>query len=68
MLYTLPAMRTDIRRLQRRRAILFGLADRIAEWWRIRHDVRRLSAIDDRLLEDIGVKREEIAARVMGRR
>jgi uncharacterized protein YjiS (DUF1127 family) len=68
MLYTLPATRTDIRRRHRLRAILFGLADRIAEWWRLRCDVRRLTAIDDRLLEDIGVGREEIAARVKGRR
>lgn len=68
MLYTLPATRTDIRRRHRRRAILFGLADHIAEWWRIRCDIRRLTAIDDRLLEDIGVRREEIAARVTGRR
>ncbi|MCR6656495.1 MAG: DUF1127 domain-containing protein [Opitutus sp.] len=37
-------------------------------WLRTARDIKRLRALDNRLLTDIGIDRDEIADRVSGRR
>jgi len=69
MLYRLPSSRLARRHLFRHAiavSMLHDLGRRVAEWRRIRGDIGRLARLDDRLLADLGVKREEIAARVRG--
>ena len=48
--------------------MLHDLTKRIAERLRIRRDIRKLAGLDDHLLADIGIPRDEIARRVTGRR
>ena len=45
---------------------LTTLAKRIAKAERVRHDMRRLSEMDDRMLRDIGLARSEIERAVRG--
>ena len=69
MLYRLPAGRLGNRRLLHHAvaaAMLHDFGQRFTEWRRFRRNIRRLAALDDRLLADIGVARAEIAARVRG--
>jgi uncharacterized protein YjiS (DUF1127 family) len=47
--------------------MLHDLKQQLQKWLRRQRDVARLHRLDDRLLADIGVKREAIAARVYGR-
>lgn len=47
--------------------MLHDLKRRIAEWQRTRRAITRLRHLDDYLLADIGVAREDIAWRVSGR-
>jgi len=44
--------------------LLHDLRKRLKEWRRSRHAIRRLSALDDRLLDDLGIPRHEIAASI----
>jgi uncharacterized protein YjiS (DUF1127 family) len=46
--------------------MLHNLKRRIVEWQRTRRAITRLRLFDDRLLADMGIKREDIAARVAG--
>ena len=46
--------------------MLHELTNRILERIRINRDIRRLRALDDRLLADVGVTRGDIAPRVRG--
>jgi uncharacterized protein YjiS (DUF1127 family) len=46
--------------------MLHELTNRILERIRINRDIRRLRALDDRLLADVGVMRDDIAPRVRG--
>jgi uncharacterized protein YjiS (DUF1127 family) len=71
MLYRLPARRSGRAQLLRRQAIwplLYDLGGSFAQWLRFRKEIWRLSRLDDRLLADIGVERQDIAARVKGDR
>ncbi len=72
MLYRLPTSRRDRgRSLIETFAVpaLRDLGRRVAQWWRFRHDLRRLRALEDRLLADLGIERDHIAAIVKnGRR
>jgi uncharacterized protein YjiS (DUF1127 family) len=48
---------------------IFGrLFRRIAEEQELRRDIRRLSELDDHMLQDIGIVRGDIEDRVRGRR
>ncbi len=40
---------------------------RINQWSRIQRDISRVRQLDDHLLDDMGIARERIAARVSGR-
>jgi uncharacterized protein YjiS (DUF1127 family) len=60
--------RTQLLRHSIAASVLHDLGQRVAEWWRIRRGIHRLAALDDRLLADIGIKRDEIASRVRGGR
>ena len=69
MLYG-PTTRNDLW-LQSRRRVRTALGRLVAwatEWWRVRAATHRLSRLDDRLLADLGLRRDEIAERVRGRR
>jgi uncharacterized protein YjiS (DUF1127 family) len=44
--------------------LLHDLRKRLREWRRTRHAISRLNALDDRLLDDLGVARDEIAQSV----
>jgi uncharacterized protein YjiS (DUF1127 family) len=46
--------------------MLHELKNRILERIRINRDIKRLQALDDRLLADVGVARRDIAASVRG--
>jgi uncharacterized protein YjiS (DUF1127 family) len=46
--------------------MLHELTNRILERIRINRDIRRLRALDDRLLADAGVTRRDIVLRVRG--
>ena len=46
--------------------MLHELKNRILERIRINRDIKRLKALDDRLLADVGVARSDIAACVRG--
>jgi hypothetical protein len=46
--------------------MLHELTNRILERIRINRDIRRLRALDDRLLADVGVMRDNIVLRVRG--
>ena len=46
--------------------MLHELTNRILERIRINRDIRRLRALDDRLLADAGIERREIVPRVRG--
>lgn len=37
------------------------LTRRFADWWMRRATIRKLEGLDDRLLSDLGTKREDIA-------
>jgi len=52
---------------ERKTKMLHDLKRRLAQWQRTRRAITRLRLFDDHLLADIGVDREEIAARVSGR-
>lgn len=45
-------------------AAFTGAGDRLARWlrrqWRIRRNIDRLSALDDRMLADIGITRDQV--------
>jgi len=45
-----------------------SLTRRIDEWQRIRRDIGRLEQLDDRLLYDMGIPREQISRRLKGGR
>jgi uncharacterized protein YjiS (DUF1127 family) len=47
--------------------MLHELKNRILERIRINRDIKRLRALDDRLLADLGVDRRDIVASVRGR-
>ena len=47
--------------------MLRTLVRRIIEWVNIRHDITRLDRLDDHLLADIGIERNQIEAFVHGR-
>ena len=40
----------------------------VARWHRLRRDARRLMALDDRMLRDVGLSRGEVERAVRGRR
>jgi uncharacterized protein YjiS (DUF1127 family) len=46
--------------------MLHELTNRILERIRINRDIRRLRALDDRLLADVGVTRQDIVLHVRG--
>ena len=46
---------------------LHDLTLRVRTWLRTTHDIKRLSALDNRLLTDMGIDRDEIADLVSGR-
>ncbi len=46
---------------------LTDLKNRFSRWLRNTHDIKRLSALDNRLLTDIGIDRDDIADLVSGR-
>ena len=46
--------------------MLHDLTKRIAERLRINRDIKRLARLDDYLLADIGIERDQIARRVTG--
>jgi uncharacterized protein YjiS (DUF1127 family) len=48
--------------------MLHEITKRLAERLRINRDIRLLRRLDDYLLADIGINREDIAARVRGER
>lgn len=39
---------------------------RIKQWWRAEGDLAQLRGVSSRMLEDMGLEREELRARVMG--
>ena len=41
--------------------MLATLTNRIVDWWQRRTAAHRLEALDDRLLADLGTRREDIA-------
>jgi len=47
--------------------MLHDLRKRLAGWVKTRHDIQRLRAFDNYLLADVGIAREDIAARVKGK-
>jgi uncharacterized protein YjiS (DUF1127 family) len=52
----------------RSREGLAHAAAAVARWHRLRHDTRRLMALDDRLLRDVGLSRGEVERAVRGGR
>jgi uncharacterized protein YjiS (DUF1127 family) len=52
----------------RSREGLAHAAAAVARWHRLRHDTRRLMALDDRLLRDVGLGRGEVERAVRGGR
>jgi uncharacterized protein YjiS (DUF1127 family) len=71
MLYRPPVGRLGREQLLRRvfaAQAFHDLGRRLADWQRRRDDAWRLSNLDDRLLADIGIRREDVAARVKGGR
>jgi uncharacterized protein YjiS (DUF1127 family) len=48
--------------------MLHDITKRFAERLRINRDIRLLRRLDDYLLADIGIRREDIAVRVRGER
>ena len=46
---------------------LHDLTLRVRTWLRTGHDIKRLRALDNRLLSDMGIDRDEIADLVSGR-
>lgn len=40
------------------------MLDRLTRWWRTEEDVQLLESLSDRMLEDMGIPREEIRPRV----
>jgi uncharacterized protein YjiS (DUF1127 family) len=52
----------------RSREGLAHAAAAVARWHRLRHDTRRLMALDDRLLRDVGLGRSEVERAVRGGR
>jgi uncharacterized protein YjiS (DUF1127 family) len=48
--------------------LVLRLSQRIQTWWENKETIKRLSDLDDHLLADLGMERDEIAARVAGRR
>lgn len=44
------------------------LTQRFGRWTRIRRDIRRLSQMNDQMLADMGVRRDDIADLVKGKR
>lgn len=65
-----PIVHSDRRRLQLAVAVrrLRLLAVRVGRWYALNQEVRRLARLDDHLLADMGIERDEIPARVRGRR
>ena len=46
---------------------LHDLTLRVRNWLHTTHDIKRLRALDNRLLSDMGIDRDEIADLVSGR-
>lgn len=44
-----------------------GLLQRVHDWLALRGDIYRLQGLDDHLLADMGIQRDEIEQRVKGR-
>lgn len=65
-----PTVHSDRWRLRLAVAVprLRLLAVRLDRWYALNQEVRRLARLDDHLLADMGIERDEIAARVRGRR
>ena len=53
---------SGIRRTVRRRAgiSLASIIDQVAQWWEVAAERRRLAAMDDRMLSDIGLTRADV--------
>ena len=47
--------------------MLYQLTRRVASWLQAGTDIRRLRQMDDYLLADMGIERDDIAFRVRGR-
>lgn len=47
--------------------MLYQLRRRLARWLKTDNDIRRLKHMDDYLLSDMGIERDEIVTRVRGR-
>ena len=47
--------------------MLYHLTRRISHWLQTGTDIRRLRQMDDYLLSDMGLERDDIATRVRGR-